>query len=153
MTYRQPIQVLVYPARQTGDGWRYLLLHRVPERDGFWQGASGGVEWGETLQHAARRELFEETGLHPVELRRTDCSYAYAMQEEWSYWYAPNTAQIAEHVFLAVVEGEQPVPSPGEHNDWRWCTYEEALALLAWPENIEALKYCQRLLKQVKPRA
>jgi 8-oxo-dGTP pyrophosphatase MutT (NUDIX family) len=149
MTYRQPIQVLVYPVRQTDDGWRYLLLHRVPERDGFWQGVSGGVEWGETLQHAARRELLEETGLHPVELRRVDCSYTFAMQEQWQRWYAPGTAQIAEHVFLALVEGEQPVLSAEVHDDWRWCTYDEALTLLAWPENIEALKSCQRLLDEM----
>jgi ADP-ribose pyrophosphatase YjhB (NUDIX family) len=55
MTYRQPVQVLVHPVRRTEEGWRYLLLHRIPRRGGFWQGVSGGVEWGEALAAAARR--------------------------------------------------------------------------------------------------
>jgi dATP pyrophosphohydrolase len=149
MRYRQPIQVLVHPVRWTDGGWRYLMLHRVPEGGGYWQSVSGGVEWGETLEDAARRELIEETHLRPVELRQVDCSYSYAVQEEWKHWYAPGTAEIAEHVFLAVVEGEEPVLSPEEHDDWRWCTYEEALALLKWPENIEALQCCQRALEEM----
>ena len=152
MTCRQPIQVLVFPVRHTDDGWRYLLLHRLRERNGFWQGASGGVKWGEALQDAARRELFEETGLHPLELLRTGCSHTYAVQKEWSYWYTPDTPQIAEHVFLALVRGEQPVLSPEEHDDWRWRTYEEALALLSWPEDIKALERCQRLLDEMPRR-
>jgi dATP pyrophosphohydrolase len=122
------------------------MLHRISERGEFWQGVSGGVEWDETLEAAARRELIEETSLRPVELRQVNCSYTFAMQEDWKRWYAPGTAEIAEHVFLAVVEGEKPVLSAEEHDDWRWCTYEEALALLAWPENIEALRCSQRVL-------
>lgn len=38
---RLPIQVLIYPIRQTHGGWEYLLLHRVGGRDAFWQGVTG----------------------------------------------------------------------------------------------------------------
>lgn len=42
--YRQPVEILVYPARWEDQGWRYLLLHRIPGRGCFWQGVSGGAE-------------------------------------------------------------------------------------------------------------
>lgn len=147
--YRQSVQVLVYPARWDDGAWRYLLLHRIPERGGFWQGVSGGVEWGETLDQAARRELVEETGLRPRGLHRTDCSYTFALQKEWQPYHAPGTAEIAEHVFMAVVEGQQPTISAAEHDDWRWCTYREALDLLRRPENVRALQCCERILRRI----
>ncbi len=147
MTYRRPTQVLVYAVRQSEDGGRYLLLHRIPARGAFWQGVTGGAEWGEELPDAALRELFEETGLRPVELRRIDCSYVFAMQDEWQGWYAPGTEEIEEHVFLAIISVEEPVISSEEHDDWRLCAYEEALAQLKWTENIKALRCCQHALE------
>jgi 8-oxo-dGTP pyrophosphatase MutT (NUDIX family) len=150
MSYRRPTQVLVHAVRRTPDGWRYLMLRRIPQRGGFWQGVSGGAEWGEGLQDAAQRELFEETGLRPLELRQADCHYTLAMQERWKKWYYPGTAEIEEYVFLAVVEGEDVSLSAEEHDDCRWCTYEQALGLLAWPENVRALRCCQQVLAEVK---
>jgi dATP pyrophosphohydrolase len=151
MTYRQPLQVLVHPVRWTDEGWRYLMLHRIPRRGGFWQGVSGGVEWGEALADAARRELGEETGLSAQQLQQVDCSYTFSMQDEWREFYPPGTTDIAEHVFLAVVEGAEPTLSPDEHDAWRWCTFEEAQALLAWPENVVALQCCQKVVARLGP--
>lgn len=60
--------------------------------------------------------------MRPLGLHRTDCSYAFALQKEWQPYYAPGTAEIVEHVFLAVLEGQQPMINAAEHDDWRWCT-------------------------------
>lgn len=151
---RQPIQVLVYVARVANSKREYLLLRRVPSRGGFWQGITGGVEAGEEVLNAARRELVEETGLVPIEIQMADYSYSYPVGDRWRHLYADDVNEITERVFAAVVDGQQsPVIDPREHDQWQWCGINAALELLTWPENIEALKHCEMLLtRQQKGR-
>jgi len=145
---RLPIQVLVYPVRRAGSSWQYLVLRRISRREGFWQGITGAVKEGETLDEAARRELFEETGFVPLTLKRIDYSYSIPVKDEWKYMYASDIKEITEYVFLAYVGAEtEPVLDPGEHDHYKWCTYHEAVTLLRWPENKEALKRCAALLE------
>ena len=60
---RLPYQILVYICRRpTPHTTEYLLLRRTTARGGFWQGVTGGLEAGESLAQAARREVWEETG-------------------------------------------------------------------------------------------
>ncbi len=147
---RQPVQVLIYPVRRTGKIWEYLLLRRIPDRGGFWQGVTGGVEEGEDLAEAARRELLEETGLVPLTLENIDYSYSYSVVgNEWpEHFYAAGVEKITEHVFVAFVEEQQePVLDSDEHDEWKWHRFREALELLKWPENVNALKRCDRVIK------
>ena len=59
---RQPVQIHVYLYREKDGRNEYAIFQRAD--DTFcWQGISGGLEDGETEEQAARRELFEETGL------------------------------------------------------------------------------------------
>jgi dATP pyrophosphohydrolase len=144
---RQPLQVLVYPARVAGDDWEYLLLRRVSSRGGFWQGITGGVEEGEDLAGAALRELAEEAGLVPSALEQMDCSYMLSMQDEWRELYAAGVEEIVEYVFVALVDRQQEPVLSWEHDAWQWCSLDEALALLTYPGNVEALKSCDRFIR------
>ncbi len=145
---RQPVQVLIYPAKRAGSDWEYLLLRRIPSRGGFWQGVTGGVEEGEDLLKAAKRELSEETGLVPSALEKIDYSYSYPVGKEWSPHYVADVKRITEHVFVTLVEGQQrPIIDAEEHDEWRWCHLHRALELLKWPENVEALKRCARVVR------
>lgn len=144
---RIPIQVLVYPVRQIGGTWEYLLLKRIERREGFWQGVTGGIEQGEELDEAARRELFEETGFVPLKIERIDFSYSFPVADEWKHLYAPDVKEIVEYVFVAFVDaGTEPVLDPYEHDQYKWCGIREALELLTWPENKEALKRCHDII-------
>lgn len=147
---RQPVQVLVYPVRRTGGTWEYLLLRRISERGGFWQGVTGGVEKGEDLDEAARRELVEETGLVPLALEDIGYSYSYSVVgNEWpEHFYGVGVEKITEHAFVAFVEGQQePVIDPEEHDEWKWLRFRKALEILKWPENVVALKRCDGVVK------
>src|SRR5690242_20732517 len=90
---------------------RSLLLQRRID-DGLWSIPGGGLELGESLEGAARRELWEETGLQASELRLlTVCS-----GPEYFHRY-PNGDEIynVTAMFLAVsVTGElRPDPNEG----------------------------------------
>lgn len=142
---RIPIQVLVYPVRATeNQDWEYLLLHRLATRGDFWQGVTGGIEEGEEIIEAAKRETIEETGLVPITIHKVDYSYSYPVAEKWRYLYAEEVEEITEYVFVAQVEGNQtPTPDPREHDQWQWLPFDQALQQLTWPGNIEALKRCK----------
>ena len=63
---RLPIQVEAIIFRRNGYKVEYLLMKRLPERNGFWQPVTGGVEEGETRNETLRREIREETGIKNI---------------------------------------------------------------------------------------
>lgn len=147
MSYRTPIQVLVYPFKQSEEKIEYLLLKRTEERGGFWQGVTGHTERSEKIIDGAKRELLEETSFIPKFIFQTEHSYKIEIAEEFKEQYPPNTTELSEYVFLARIDQvDDPTIDSFEHTDWRWCSYEEALELLKWEENKKALEYCHNLL-------
>jgi len=148
---RIPIQVLIYPVRKTKDGWEYLMLKRVNNRGGFWQGVTGAPENDETLSEAAKRELYEETCYSPLNLIKTDISYIIPMEDRWKDIYPEDTKEIPEYLFIAKIDVSSPPKiDPIEHNDWKWCSYEEAMNLLSLEDNKRALEFVHRFLGEEK---
>jgi len=146
---RIPIQVLIYPVRRAETGWEYLMLKRVDNRGGFWQGVTGAPESDETLSEGAKRELYEETGYIPLNLIKTDVSYIIPMEDRWKEIYPEGTKEIPEYLFIAKIdESDPPKIDPIEHNDWKWCTYEEAMNLLSLEDNKRALDFVHKFLRE-----
>ena len=56
-----PAEVAIFVTRRRGQ--EVLLLLRMPSGGGYWHVVAGAIEAGETPQEAAKRELWEETGL------------------------------------------------------------------------------------------
>lgn len=147
---RVPRQVLVYLHRRTADGGReFLMLRRIPEHDGFWQGVSGAPEWGEPDDTAAVREVREETGLEVSE-RLMPVGYRYELRKAevegwaaavWERLYGLGVETVPEEVYAAEASADwEPTLAPSEHDAHRWCTLDEALDLLKFEENREALR-------------
>jgi len=145
---RIPIQVLIYPVRKNDENWEYLMLKRVKNRGGFWQGVTGAPENNETLSEGAIRELYEETAYSPLNLIKTDISYIIPMEDRWIDIYPEGTKEIPEYLFIAKIDDPSPPKiDPIEHNDWKWCTFEEAMDLLSLEDNKRALEYVQKFLR------
>lgn len=147
--YRQPIQVLVYCYRLVDGVPYWLLLKRVPGRGGFWQGITGAIELNELLMDAALREMREETGLTPVDIRQTELQYTITVRPEWAdkYNYDPAVRQLIEYVFVArLADDAEPILSE-EHNEYSWKTTDHAMPMFKWPKNAEALKIVSAMIR------
>jgi len=157
--YRRPDKVLVYLYRRASDAApsvtaeaakaeavvQYLLLQRHPDKThsgSIWQTVVGSVRWGEERIEAARREVFEETGL--TLLRGiTAIGYAFSfpirLPKDQKSWYAPGRTAIDNTVFAAETVDSRPIRLCPEHQAYGWFTLEEALDKLHWEEEKEGL--------------
>jgi lipoyl(octanoyl) transferase len=128
---RLPVEVFVVVRRLQ----EFLVVHRSPSKGSYWHCIAGALEPGETPANAAARELEEETGLvaATVEL---DAVFRYSLSDEPERLpdFEPGTTEIVVHAFLAEAPADWEPQLDHEHDGFRWCTQDEAVALLHWPE-------------------
>ena len=148
---RLPLQVLVLPFRRRSDGRiEFAIFRRRDFAQACWQGVAGGVEQGESLEQAARRELMEEAGippgatLVPLDAVASVPASEFADREAWG----PGVYVVTEHAFGARVEDAQTITLSREHTEYRWALYEEAAQLLRWDSNRTALWELNERLKR-----
>lgn len=124
----------MYVVRNEGGKAEYLLLKRKGTYlDGTWQQVVGGIKRGEPGWKAAFREMEEETGLpcESVTMYSADVVETYYDVQKDTIYMAP--------VFVAFARPESAVRLSSEHSDFRWATYEQALELLPFSQQRDAL--------------
>jgi 8-oxo-dGTP diphosphatase len=82
-------KVIVYITRERGGETQLLVFEHADHPEAGVQVPKGTVEPGETIEHAARREVREETGLTALERLVSIGSMtqtAFGAAEEWSFF-------------------------------------------------------------------
>jgi dihydroneopterin triphosphate diphosphatase len=138
--YKRPESVLVVV--YTRDG-QVLLLRRADHPE-FWQSITGSMEWDDASPRAtAARELREETGIDvpPGQLHDWQITQRYVLFPQWRHKYAPGVGENTEHFFSLELPAQTAIRvSPGEHSEYRWLPFAEAVAQVFSWTNRDALQ-------------
>lgn len=110
--------------RRTREGIKFLILYHGRN---YWNFPKGKIEAMEQSWQAALREVKEETGLKPNELRLIG---NFKTQER--FMYQRGEEKIFKIVILYLAETRQPrIIVSDEHEGYGWFTYHEARRVLA----------------------
>jgi dATP pyrophosphohydrolase len=120
-----------------------LLIERAA-RPGYWQSVTGSIDrLDEPLEDAARREVFEETGIDaaPERFVRWNLMRTFEIYPHWRHRFAPGTTHNDEHMFSLDVPAPVPVTlAPQEHTAWQWLPWREAMEKCFSWTNRDAIK-------------
>ena len=125
------------------EGLRYLLLYRKANdkyRE-LWVFPRGNIEENESDKEAAVRETLEETGIK-------EFRFVENFKEKISWFYRMDGKSIfKESIFFLAETKIEDVIISDEHDEYKWCTFEEALKLLKFKNARDVLKKANDYLK------
>ncbi len=140
---RRPESVLVVIHTAAGE---FLGLERS-RPPGFWQSVTGSLEWGESPEEAARREVGEETGIRSGLLMNLQWTQNYEISPKFGRdrVYPPGVTHNREHAFALELPERVPVLlAPDEHLKYRWMAADEALMTVSSHTNRAVIEQLRR---------
>ena len=145
---RKPENIHVYLFRKNTDNqYEYAIFQRADNPE-WWQGVSGGVEEGETVEQAALRESFEEAGtpIHTSIYRLDTMSYLpsdiFSCHDLWG------EDIVVCPMFFFAIPFDGDIVLSDEHLEVRWLTYKDAETLVYFHDQKTALwELKQRLFR------
>jgi 8-oxo-dGTP pyrophosphatase MutT (NUDIX family) len=141
MKYRRAIFAVVYT--RTSKGIEYLILKRKLHWKG-WEFTKGGVKPFELKRIAARREVKEETGLKPLNVKKFNFSGKYLYNKK-----LPDRHGCIGQTFslyaVEVKKGRVKLDRK-EHSGYKWISFKQALRKLKWPNQKKSLRLVNRVM-------
>lgn len=136
---RLPKQVLIIPYRIKDKNVQFCIFKRKDLE--FWQWISGGVEdFDENLYAAAKREIFEETGVDSnLELTQLECITKIPVVNIVKKFIWGNDIFYADEYSFSVKFDNIDIVLSDEHSLYSWMSFEEAKKLLKYDSNKSAL--------------
>ena len=146
---RAPFNVLVIPYRQTGKQISYCVFQSRDMK--IWQFIAGGGEDAEPPLYAAMRETVEESGIQSEQYTQLTAMchvpVKYFSHEARMVW-GDDVLVIPEYSFSVQCDADAAIKLSDEHLAYRWCSYEEAEALLHFDLDKTALYELNERIKQ-----
>jgi 8-oxo-dGTP pyrophosphatase MutT (NUDIX family) len=115
-----------------GKGNPRVLLITAKRNPEHWLFPKGHVEDGETLEQTALREAEEEAGVRATVIGRAGIM---------TFDYEGESIRV--HYFLAVTEDKG---QPEKHRQLAWCSFDEAMKQLTFPDTRTLLEGAWRLI-------
>jgi len=142
---RKPEQIHVYLYRKNADGEFEFAIFQRSDNPEWWQGISGGVENGETVEQAAIREIFEESGAQSANIYLLDTT-SYLPSDIFSARWGRDVVVVPMFFFAMPFDGE--IVLSDEHMEVRWLAYKKAEALVYFHDQKVALWELNERLKR-----
>ena len=104
-----------------------ILLLNKKGKDSMWQSITGSLQINEKPLDAAKRELFEETGI--VSNNIIDCKkeHIFEIYEMWRHKYEDGITHNTEHVFKLELDDIIDIKlDSDEHDSFEWVTRVKA---------------------------
>ena len=109
----------------------------VKMHNGNWGFAKGHIESNETKEETAIREVFEETNI----------KIKIIPNFEREIKYIPNENTIKKVTFFAGITQEENVTVDSQEiEDFKWCSYEEALKLVTYKLQKDVLEKAKKVI-------
>lgn len=147
--YRKGLFIVVYS--NIDNEISYLILKRKLHWIG-WEFPKSGIEPKESLMNCVKRELKEETGLKPLEIKKLNISGKYNYNKEFKD--RPRIkGQTFEGVYAVKTKFNKKIKLSYEHSNFKWLNFEKAYELLTWKNQKQVLKEVHKeLLKKKYPQ-
>lgn len=145
---RVPKQVLIITYRVKNSKTEYCVFKRKDLK--FWQWISGGMEdFDKDLIDAARRELFEETGIKDNIIIEgleivTKIPVVNVVKD---FVWGKDVFYSEEYAFAVDISNQEIQLSP-EHEEYKWVNYKQANESLKYDSNKSALWELNEKLKR-----
>lgn len=124
------------------EGYKILLLKR--SKEAYWCHVAGRIEKNEAAWQTVVRELTEETSI------KTKNLYSASYIDRF-YEHQYNRINLVP-VFVTYVDSDVAIQLNHEHTEYRWCSIDEAMELVDFPNMKNLYAFIWRHFVNSSPR-